>query len=176
MLTGANFLLLDEPTNHLDIRSKEALEKAISDFDATVFVISHDRYLINKMADKLLVFEDGTVKCYNMNYDRYMEYRKNNQSSSPAVKKEKAEKEQSDYHKRKELQSAKNRLSGKIKRTEEAISEKEEETERLHSEINSAGSDFEKITELSEALNKCEKELETLMEQWEELCGKLEEM
>ena len=78
MLTGANFLLLDEPTNHLDIRSKEALEKAISDFDATVFVISHDRYLINKMADKLLVFEDGTVKCYNMNYDRYMEYRKNN--------------------------------------------------------------------------------------------------
>ena len=176
MLTGANFLLLDEPTNHLDIRSKEALEKAISDFDATVFVISHDRYLINKMADKLLVFEDGTVKCYNMNYDRYMEYKKNNQSSSSTEKKEKAEKEQSDYHKRKELQSAKNRLSGKIKRTEEAISEKEAETERLHGEINSAGSDFEKITELSEALNKCEKELETLMEQWEELCGKLEEM
>ena len=111
-----------------------------------------------------------------MNYDRYMEYKKNNQGGAPAEKKEKAEKEQSDYHKRKELQSAKNRLSGKIKRTEEAISEKEAETERLHGEINSAGSDFEKITELSDALSNCEKELEELMEQWEELCGELEKM
>lgn len=176
MLTGANFLLLDEPTNHLDIRSKEALEKAISDFDATVFIISHDRYLINKMADKLLVFENGTVRCYNMNYDRYVEYKKNNPEGAAPVKAEKTEKEPNDYRKRKELQSAKNRLSGRIKRAEEAISEKEAEAERLHGEINSAGSDYEKITKLSEALERCEAELEELMTEWESLCGELETM
>ena len=175
MLTGANFLLLDEPTNHLDIRSKEALEDAISNFEGTVFIISHDRYLINKMADKILAFENGTVNCYNMNYDDYVnKIVANLVSDTP--KEEKTKKEPNDYQKQKQLQSNRRKLEGRIKRTEEAISLCESEIEKLNEEINSAGSDYEKITELSAKLLEKETEQERLMEEWENLSMELEEL
>jgi len=175
MLTGANFLLLDEPTNHLDIRSKEALEDAISNFEGTVFIISHDRYLINKMADKILAFENGTVNSYNMNYDDYM-----NKIAANAVvvtpKEEKIKKEPNDYQKQKQLQSNRRKLEGKIKRTEEAIELCEAEIEKLNEEINNAGSDYEKITDLSALLSQKESEQECLMAEWEELSMELEKL
>ena len=175
MLTGANFLLLDEPTNHLDIRSKEALEEAIASFEGTVFIISHDRYLINKMADKILAFENGTVNCYNMNYDDYV----NKIVANAAVEElatEKVKKEPNDYQKQKQLQSSRRKLEGKIKRTEEAIDSCEQEVQRLNDEINSAGSDYEKITRLSEQLSAKEEEQMELMEQWEKLNMELDEL
>ncbi len=168
MLTGANFLLLDEPTNHLDIRSKEALEAALSDFEGTVFIISHDRYLINKMADKILVFENGTIGSYMMNYDEYNE--KIADKVKETVTEEKTQKTPNDYQKQKQFQSEKRKVEGKIKRLEEEISKCEEEIKTLHNQINSAGSDFEKITELSSVLSQKEKEMEELLESWEEIC------
>ena len=175
MLTGANFLLLDEPTNHLDIRSKEALEDAIANFEGTVFIISHDRYLINKMADKILAFENGTVNCYNMNYDDYLnKIVANVVSDTP--KEEKTKKEPNDYQKQKQLQSNRRKLEGRIKRTEEAIELCEAEIEKLNDEINSAGSDYEKITELSAKLSEKETEQERLMEEWENLSTELEKL
>ncbi len=175
MLTGANFLLLDEPTNHLDIRSKEALEDAIANFEGTVFIISHDRYLINKMADKILAFENGTVNSYNMNYDDYVNKIVAN-AVSDTPKEEKTKKEPNDYQKQKQLQSNRRKLEGKIKRTEEAISLCETEIEKLNEEINSAGSDYEKITELSAKLSEKETEQERLMKEWENLSTELEEL
>ncbi|MDE0042915.1 MAG: ABC-F family ATP-binding cassette domain-containing protein, partial [Candidatus Poribacteria bacterium] len=64
LLENANVLLLDEPTNHLDIPSREVLENALSEYSATTFIISHDRYLMNKLATKLLIFENGTAKLF----------------------------------------------------------------------------------------------------------------
>ncbi len=175
MLTGANFLLLDEPTNHLDIRSKEALEGALEDFDGTVFIISHDRYLINKMADKILAFENGSVNSYNMNYDDYLS--KIVANAAPAEESApKAKKEPNDYQKQKKLQSDRRKLEGKIKRLEEAIENIETEIENLHAEINSAGSDFEKITSLSKTLEEKENEHEKMLEVWEEQSMELEEL
>ena len=175
MLTGANFLLLDEPTNHLDIRSKEALESALEDFEGTVFIISHDRYLINKMADKILAFENGTVNCYNMNYDDYVnKIAVNVTQTAPAA--EKPKKEPNDYQKQKQLQSERRKLEGKIRRCEEAIELCEQEIEKINEEINSAGSDFEKITELSKKLEEKELQQEKLMNEWEELNMELEEL
>ena len=174
MLTGANFLLLDEPTHHLDIRSKEALEAAIEDFEGTVFVISHDRYLINKMADKILAFENGTVNSYNMSYDDYIN------KIVPTLQTEaelpKVKKEPNDYQKQKKLQSEKRKLEGRIKRLEEAIEIAENEISALHEEINGAGSDFEKITLLSKTLEEKEKEHESMLEEWEMLNMELEEL
>lgn len=175
MLTGANFLLLDEPTNHLDIRSKEALEDAIANFEGTVFIISHDRYLINKMADKILAFENGTVNSYNLNYDDYVNKIEANRILD-TPKEEKTKKEPNDYQKQKKLQSDRRKLEGRIKRTEEAIENCESEIEKLNEEINSAGSDYEKITELSALLSQKEKEQENLMEEWENLSMELEEL
>ncbi len=174
MLTGANFLLLDEPTNHLDIRSKEALETALEDFEGTIFIISHDRYLINKMADKILAFENGSVNSYNMNYDDYIN------KIAPAVKETaqapKTKKEPNDYQKQKKLQSDRRKLEGKIKRLEESIETTETEIANLHDEINGAGSDFEKITALSKMLEEKESEHETMLEEWESLNMELDDL
>ena len=174
MLTGANFLLLDEPTNHLDIRSREALETAISDFEGTVFIISHDRYLINKLADKILAFENGTVNSYNLSYDDYIN--KIALVRECAAPQEKEKKEPNDYQKQKQLQSSRRKLEGKIKRLEEAIGLCEKEIEELNDMINSCGSDFEKITTLSEKLQEKGDEQVKMMQEWEDLSMELESL
>ncbi|MCZ6681125.1 MAG: ABC-F family ATP-binding cassette domain-containing protein, partial [Candidatus Poribacteria bacterium] len=71
LLENANVLLLDEPTNHLDIPSREALEEALTEYPATIFIISHDRYFLNRLATKLLVFENGTAKLFVGTYAEY---------------------------------------------------------------------------------------------------------
>ena len=127
-----------------------------------------------EMADKILAFENGTVNSYSMNYDDYV-----NKILSNVKEEEKAEKpkkEPNDYQKQKQLQSERRKLEGKIKRIEEAISLCEAEVERLNDEINSAGSDYEKITLLSDELSEKENEQMALMEQWEELSTELEEL
>jgi len=73
LLANANVLLLDEPTNHLDIPSREVLEEALSEFPATILAISHDRYFINKLANKVMVFENGAAELWEGNYAQYEE-------------------------------------------------------------------------------------------------------
>lgn len=99
VLDGANCLLLDEPTNHLDIAAKEAVEAALETFDGTVLLVSHDRYLVNEVADRIWTVEQGHVADYKGNYDFYLEERQKRQAGAaaavPAAKKdrEKAEPE-----------------------------------------------------------------------------------
>ena len=69
ILKDVNFLIMDEPTNHLDIQSKEALEKALSEYDGTMLMVSHDRYFINKMADRILYLDENGLKNFGGNYD-----------------------------------------------------------------------------------------------------------
>jgi ATP-binding cassette subfamily F protein 3 len=71
MLTGANFLMLDEPTNHLDIASAEVLERALENFEGTVFVISHDRYFLDRVVNRIYELEEGAVVEYPGNYSDY---------------------------------------------------------------------------------------------------------
>jgi ATP-binding cassette subfamily F protein 3 len=71
MLSGANFLLLDEPTNNLDIPSAEVLEDVLSDFEGTVFVISHDRYFLDRVAGKIIELDKGAIKEFVGNYSDY---------------------------------------------------------------------------------------------------------
>ena len=172
MLTGANFLLLDEPTNHLDIRSKEMLEEALSDFDGTVFIISHDRYLINKMADKLLVFEGTSVSVYRMSYDDYTEKIAVNKVAPQKEKQEK--KEKSGYLIQKQRQSELRKMQTAVKRVEESIAQCETEIEELQEKLNNSGSDFEEIARLSKLLEEKQQEEETLMKEWEEASLALE--
>jgi ATP-binding cassette subfamily F protein 3 len=73
MLSESNFLILDEPTNHLDITSKEILEKVIHQYTGTVLYVSHDRYFINKTADRILDLTNNTLVNYIGNYDYYLE-------------------------------------------------------------------------------------------------------
>ncbi|MBE3102014.1 MAG: ABC-F family ATP-binding cassette domain-containing protein, partial [Firmicutes bacterium] len=77
MLAENNFLLLDEPTNHLDMASKEILEASLEDYSGTILVISHDRYFLNKIANRILLLEDKRITEYLGNYDDYIERKKN---------------------------------------------------------------------------------------------------
>ena len=71
-----NLLILDEPTNHLDIISKDTIEKILTNYNGTIIMVSHDRYLINNVCNKLLVFENNEAKLYNYGYKEYLEKRK----------------------------------------------------------------------------------------------------
>lgn len=83
-LTGANFLLLDEPTNHLDIKAREVLEEVFLEYPGTILMVSHDRYFLNRLVDRILELEDGILKEYPGNYDYYRW--KKNQSQLPVQK------------------------------------------------------------------------------------------
>ncbi len=129
MLEGANFLLLDEPTNHLDTSFREQLEKTLSEYTGTMLIVSHDRYFINKLADRILVLSESGVKEYLGNYDYYIEKTHETfdkgifraaKSAAPA------EKKQNDYFRRKEERSQLAKAKTRLKRCEESI----EETER----------------------------------------------
>ena len=82
ILSNANLLLLDEPTNHLDIDSKEVLEEALSGYTGTIFTISHDRYFLNTVVDKVLVLDENGITEYLGNYDYYIEKKKQVQEMS----------------------------------------------------------------------------------------------
>ncbi len=173
MLSKANFLLLDEPTNHLDIPSKEALENALLGYNGTLFVISHDRYFINKLADKIYELTPGGEKRFDGNYDYYLAKR-DNLIETVTVKKEK----NNDFKLQKELESSKRKLKTKISRCEEVISRLEEEINQINTELSDpeVSCDYTLLTELTNKLNEKEELLLEAMDNWENYSAELEEL
>lgn len=172
MLSRANFLLLDEPTNHLDIASKEALESALSEYQGTLLIISHDRYFINKLADKIYELTPNGEKVFDGGYDYYMEKRQQI-TTTKAEEKPKV----NDYKLAKELESQKRKLKTKVSRLEEAIEVLENEIDVLNEELlsPSLASDYEALTQKTELLHQKQSQLEETMLQWEEALENLEE-
>ena len=78
MQNNINFLILDEPTNHIDISTREVLENALDNFNGTILMVSHDRYFINKLVNKIIYFENKKLINYLGNYDDYSKIWKNN--------------------------------------------------------------------------------------------------
>lgn len=170
MLKGSNFLLLDEPTNHLDSASREELEKTLADYSGTLLIISHDRYFINKLADRVLVLDKSGITEYLGNYDYYVEHirTEQNEAKETAVSKEKP---QNDYFLQKQRQSEERKRQTRLKKAEEAIERLDEEIahtqELLSSEEVSA--DYEKLIELTKRLEELQTEQEEQYAIWEEL-------
>ncbi len=167
MLSNANFLLMDEPTNHLDIDSKEVLEDALIDYEGTLFVISHDRYFLNKVVDKILELTEEGIKEYIGNYDYYLE-----------KKNEIIVEEEEDYKTKTQI-----KLERKKEREElEFIKKKKEEIIRLEKKIEQKEMDIEKIDmllckpniydepekviELTKKREALEAKINSLYEQW----------
>ena len=172
MLSGANFLLLDEPTNHLDIMSCEALENALLGYDGTLFIISHDRYLINKLANRLYRLTPNGAEGYLGNYDYYLEKQ---QESVPQMVTEKPKKSENamDYKQRKERESERRKLNTRILNAEKRIEELDAEINAKTEEL-SAITDYQKAMELSEELERLRLEQEAAMEEWETASAALE--
>lgn len=174
MLSGANVLLLDEPTNHLDIPSREVLEAALADFDGTIIAVSHDRYFINKLSNKIFRITPEGFEKFDGDYDAYCDIVLN----EPAVKNEAAAPKVNSYKLRKERESEINRLRGKIKRTEAEI-------DRLDGEITAANgilslpetaADYEKVLELTEIIEKLTASQTALLSEWEKMSARLAEL
>lgn len=172
MLSGANLLLLDEPTNHLDIKSREALENALLGYDGTMLVVSHDRYLINKLATRIFRMTDCGIKTFNGNYDYYLEHFVEKQEV-----KEKAEKPKvNDYKLRKQRESELRKLKSAIARCENEINSLDEEIALTEKELEKPENmtDYEKIAEITTALDELHNKQNKLMSEWEEMQIKLE--
>lgn len=175
MLSKANFLLLDEPTNHLDILSREALEDSILEYDGTVLVISHDRYFLNKVVDKIFELKQQGITQYLGNYSYYIEKKKN-----PS----RFEDEEVSFHKtktqvqlerkqKKELEQHEKDIKSNIKKIEDDITHLESEIVILQGQLC-----LEEVYSnpiLSEKTNKqisdVQKELDDLYEKWEKVCN-----
>lgn len=156
MLKGSNFLLLDEPTNHLDASSREELEKTLLDYSGTMLIVSHDRYFINKIADRILLLTNNGVKEYLGNYDYYLERTTAEKSGAVPTenKKDKKEKTQNDYFFQKQKQSEERKRQTKLKKAEAEIERLDEEIAKTQELLSSeeVAADYEKLMELSKLL------------------------
>ncbi|MEG0180620.1 MAG: ABC-F family ATP-binding cassette domain-containing protein [Terrisporobacter sp.] len=173
ILSNANFLLLDEPTNHLDIDSKEVLEEALGSYTGTIFTISHDRYFLNTVVDKILVLSEEGITEYLGNYDYYINKKRETDEMSTMVEIEEKTKTQLKEEKRKEKEQRekekKNR--NKIKNLEQEIENLESKIEELdhllcQEEIYSNPS---KSKDVSQEKTNYEDKLSVLYDTWEEL-------
>lgn len=166
MLKKPNLLVLDEPTNHLDIESREVLEEALEGYDGTLFCVSHDRFLVNKLATKILVLENGKINSFDGSYDDYA-----SSLTAPVQKAEKQEKKPNEYQLRKERESLERKRKTRIKRLEEEIENTENEKNEVQSllGLDETAADYEKLLELTQKLNELTRKQEELYEEWMEL-------
>ena len=171
MLGGYNLLLLDEPTNHLDASSREALEDTLLGFEGTLVIISHDRYFINKLADRVLVLTKDGMTEYLGNYDYYLERLAENPAESESDQPAKKEKPLNDWQLRKQQQSEERKRKTKITRTESEIEQLEAEVGELQAQLatEEVQSDYEKLLELTAGLEEKQQKLEELYDLWAEL-------
>lgn len=179
MLSNANFLILDEPTNHLDITSKEILENALNHYEGTLLYVSHDRYFINKTANRILDLEDGNFKNYIGNYDYYLEKHEEAASlASSAPSALKAEKvpetvseTKADWQEQKKLQAEKRKRENRIQKIEEEIEAAEARQAELAAELMdpSNGTNVAKLQEISKEQEALAFKLAGLLEEWEAL-------
>ena len=162
-----NLLILDEPTNHLDIDSIETLEEALEEFKGTIFFISHDRYFINKIGERIIAIEDNKLKSYLGNYDYYKEIQDrvklekeiNDLQKEKVIKKEK---------KKKEIDEVKKR-ENEIKKLEIKIQKLEKELEGIELTMSNLELNYEELNELFSKKEELSEELEKVMEEWIEL-------
>lgn len=178
MLEKGNVLILDEPTNHLDLDSKEAIENALDAFDGTVIFVSHDRYLLNKIAEKILEIRSDGTEMYNGNFDFYLDVNKKREQaerqaleaeSKAMAEQEKKEKSERAY-KSKEQRSLEAKKRNRIRELENLIDEKQLALDGLQVEITreEVYSDFElmnlKCTEIEKLKNEIDEMFDEIVE------------
>lgn len=173
ILSNANLLLLDEPTNHLDIDSKEVLEEALSSYTGTIFTISHDRYFLNTVVDKVLVLDENGITEYLGNYDYYIEKKKQVQEMNTVEVVEEKTKTQLKEEKIKEREQREAEKKNRVKR--QNIEKEIEETEAKIEEMDvllcqeEVYSNPEKSKDVSLQKASLEEKLSALYEEWESL-------
>lgn len=178
-----NFLLMDEPTNHLDLDAKEVLEKALADYDGTLLFVSHDRYFINELANKIVIAKDGQAKIYEGNYTYYLNEKAKEEAAAqetaaheaPVVKA--VSESKFSYQEQKKRDSEKRKLERQVAQAEKGL----EELEAKEQEIQEAmadpaiAADFSKLGPLQEDLSAIQEKISQVSQAWEDASLALEE-
>ena len=167
MLSKSNLLILDEPTNHLDIEARESLENALKEYEGTLFIVSHDRYFMNKLATKIYRLEQDGTEEFKGNYDDYIEkyipktIEINKVESSNKIA----------YKEKKEREAIERKRKNQLAKLEEKISELENEARKLEIELtkDENATNYEKAMELHSKLEETKQNLENLYKEWENL-------
>ena len=174
-----NFLILDEPTNHLDIDNKEVLENALIDYQGTLLFVSHDRYFINRIANKVIELSPEGSKLYLGDYDYYLEKKKEEEEIAELQAKEAApvEAPKKKFYQDKEQQKLIRSLRRKIETIEENLSSLDEKIAKLEIQMSQPDilNDHVQLLELTNELEAKKAEQEEQLSSWEELSLELEE-
>lgn len=182
-LNRGNVLVLDEPTNHLDLSTKEVLEDALAEFGGTIILVSHDRYLLNKVANRIIEIKHDEVNSYEGNFDAYSEavnaarqLKMQSESEIKRAEEEKAYKEnKARQYRSKEQRAADAQKRNRIRELEKEI----EDTEVLIFELENAisdpeiASDYSKMSEKCKELEEAKTALDQKMDEWAELSDQL---
>lgn len=163
-----NLLILDEPTNHMDILSKETLEDILSSYGGTLIFVSHDRYFVKKLANRLIAFENGNAQMHDFGYDEYM-LRQNQIKTEEPQKVQKTEKSAKKTFTTPLKEKA--RKEKALKKAEEKVTVLELEIEKLKAEqqLPENIADYQKLSDIQTNIDTLEEELLNALQTWEEL-------
>ena len=156
-----NLLILDEPTNHLDIASREWVEAAIEEFEGVLLFVSHDRYFIEKFAERIWLLEDGTIRDFRCGYQKYRSILEHEAAAKQTVKPLPKEKKEKPKGGTKDSEKLIRRLEREIEKQEVAVAE-------LDHQIENAAADYQELSRLLGEKETAEAQLMELMEQWEQ--------
>jgi ATP-binding cassette subfamily F protein 3 len=177
--TGINLMILDEPTNHLDIDSREVLEETLAEFHGTLLFVSHDRYFINKLADKIIAIDDCTTHVYNGDYNYYTEELQKAKEMETALSE--AESAVSVQNKKKHREKAnhscavsRERLEKNLQQAVQEIEALEESIQSLEEEMNLNSTNSSRLQELFEQKVSLEQSLQAAYEKWEAAASELD--
>lgn len=169
MLSESNFLLMDEPTNHLDIDSKEILEDALSNYDGTVLVVSHDRYFLNKLCNKIIDMTSEGLSEYLGNYDYYLEKKAELEQTDDEIIVNRTKTQiNAERKKDRELRAEKKKKEKEIKDVEEKIENNENELALLEEKLcqQSTYNDKNLVLQINEKIQALKAEIEELYTFW----------
>ena len=156
-----NLLILDEPTNHLDIASREWVEAAIEEFEGVLLFVSHDRYFIEKFAERIWLLEDGKIRDFDCGYTKYRSIIEHEQAMKPVVTAAPKPKKEKPKGGTKEQDKLIRRLEREIEKQEKIVAE-------YDPKIDAAAADYQELTRLLAEKEEAEMVLMDLMEQWEQ--------
>ncbi len=169
-----NVLIFDEPTNHMDIIGKETLEQMLLDYEGTVLFVSHDRYFVKRIADELLVLEDGHVEYYAFGYEEYEEKNaerneKYQKEMSFSLSTNQDREEKVEKHKNYNPGKEESKRRRKLEKLEIEISELEVKIDALKEQLQlpENTSNYTKLQEIQESIDEAEERLLELLEEWE---------
>ncbi len=186
LVSPVNFLIMDEPTNHLDLYSKQALERALSDYDGTLLLISHDRYFLDKLVSRVFELRDGVLRVFEGNYSEYLKKRSReddsliNKTETPQISQKNSRKDQKrqEAEARQEISRLRKVLTDKVQKFEILIEEME--AEKTHIEKLMADPEFYKdkmeAAKYGKRYQEIQNELPDAMTEWESANVKLEEL